>query len=254
MNRSTMNVETPKGPCPTEVLTPEGSGPWPAVILCFDAGGPRPALSEIGARVAKMGCLVAIPDFYHRVGRLSDLLPSGGSFFDLFKNPELRKQWMTTFYATALDYDVLREDVGALLAALRARPDFRGGIGTTGYCMGGNLSLRIATVFGDAIAATASFHGGGLVTAAPDSPHLRVGGIKSRVYVAGAIEDPLFSDAAKQTLAQALDAAHVVNIVETYPAKHGFVVSDNGSYDAAAAARHDVALEALFGATLHRAS
>lgn len=70
-------------------------------------------------------------------------------------------------------------------------------------------------------------------------------------YVAGAIEDGSFTDAAKRTLVESLAAAHVKSTVETYPAKHGFAVSDNaGAYDEAAAERHFEALDTLFAATL----
>jgi carboxymethylenebutenolidase len=251
MTTSRIAVATPKGEMDTEIITPEGTGPFPAVIVCFDAGGTRAAISEIGERIAKQGYVVAIPDLYHRVGKLSDFLPAGKTIGDVFKDDALRARFTSTFYATATSYDVLREDVGALLKVLHARKDVADRkIATTGYCMGGNISLRIGTVFGDEIAATASFHGGGLVTPAPDSPHLRVGNLKSRVYVAGAIEDGTFPDAAKATLEKSLTDAKVAHTVETYPARHGFVVRDNGSYDAAAAARHDAALTSLFRETL----
>jgi carboxymethylenebutenolidase len=116
--------------------------------------------------------------------------------------------------------------------------------------MGGNISLRLATLFGDRIAAAASFHGGFLVTSQPDSPHLRLGSVKAHVYVAGAIEDESFTDDAKATLIAALEAAHVTHTVETYPARHGFAVRDNPSFDVAAAERHYAALESLFATTL----
>jgi carboxymethylenebutenolidase len=125
-----------------------------------------------------------------------------------------------------------------------------GKVGTTGYCMGGNISLRIATIFGDRIAATASFHGGGLVTPAPDSPHLRAAAVKSRVYVAGAIEDESFTDEARRTLEAAFTGAGVEHTIEVYPGRHGFAVTDNPTHDAACEARHFAALGALYAATL----
>jgi carboxymethylenebutenolidase len=256
MPASTIDVTTPAGNCQTQIFTADGAGPWPAVILCFDAGGQRPAMSEIAMRIAKLGYVVAIPDLYHRVGSIFDILPPGAprdtkGMLSVFTDQERRATWMTRYLVPAVDYDHLRTDVGALLDHLAQRRDVRGGVGTTGYCMGGNISLRLATIFGDRIAATASFHGGQLASPAPDSPHLRADAIKSRVYIAGAIDDASFTDEMKQQLIAALRAARVEHTVETYPARHGFAVTDNPTYDAVAAERHDAALAALFAATLH---
>ncbi len=214
-------------------------------------------MSAIAERISKWGYVVAIPDFYYRVGSIYDLLPPGtphnfASIGGLIRDPDKRAKWQSTFYAAATSYDNLKADVGAVLAALSARPDVHGGVGVTGYCMGGNISVRIATLFGDRIAAAASFHGGGLVTPAPDSPHLRAAQIKARLYVAGASEDPGFSDEIKSTLVAALTAAGVKNTVETYAGKHGFAVPDSAMFDAASAERHYLALEKLLAETLRQ--
>lgn len=251
MANQTIELSTKDGPCRTEIITPDGKGPWPAVILCHDAGGPRAAMTKMAERIAHAGFLVVLPDFYHRVGSVVDVLPPGvprepTQLIPQLSNPAVLQKWGSTFYASALNYDHLQTDVGAVLAHLTTRADFAGGIGTTGYCMGGNMSVRIATIFGDKITATAAFHAGMLVTPQPDSPHLRVDKIKSKVYVAGAIEDGTFTDDAKKTLEAALTAAHVDHTVETYPARHGFAVFDNPTYDATQSDRHFAALEKLF--------
>jgi carboxymethylenebutenolidase len=126
-----------------------------------------------------------------------------------------------------------------------------GGIGTTGYCMGGRLSLIAAGALGGRIAAAASFHGGNLANQDdPDSPHRKAGSIKATVYVAGAIEDQSFTDEQKELLDKALTEVGVAHTIETYPAHHGFAVPDNASYDEAAAERHWQAMENLFGSAL----
>jgi carboxymethylenebutenolidase len=127
-----------------------------------------------------------------------------------------------------------------------------GGIGTTGYCMGGLMSLTAAGTYPDRILATASYHGGRLASDAPDSPHLLAPKIKSRVYIAGAIEDQSFPDAMKERLEQALTTAGVDHKIETYQARHGWVLRDTPVYDAAACERHWETLLALFAATLKR--
>ena len=254
MRVSTVDLETAAGTDSTQIVTPEGAEPWPAIVLCTDAGGPRPAMLAIAGKLADLGYLVAIPDLYFRVGKLQDLLPEGEKdrpvITAIFNDAAVRKRWFQRFYVSATADETVRIGIGAVLDHLVARPDVTGKIGTTGYCMGGNISLRIAAIFGDRIAATASFHGGGLVTAAPDSPHLRAAAIRSRVYVAGAIEDESFTDEARRTLEAALTAAGVEHSVEVYPGRHGFAVTDNPTHDAACEARHFAALAALYAATL----
>ena len=255
MTKTELAIDTPSGTMSTLLLSPDGAGPFGAVILFVDAGGTRDALTEIGERIAKLGYLVAIPDLFFRSGSPLDILPADRprdmkAFERVFTDPVLGKLFGAKYYGPALSYDHLEEEVRPLLAALRARPDCNGKIGTTGYCMGGNASLRVATLLGADIAVAASFHGGGLVTDQPDSPHLRVKNIAAKTYVAGASEDRMFPDAAKTVLTQAFADAGIDATIETYPARHGFAVADNSAYDAAAASRHDAALAALFAAHL----
>jgi carboxymethylenebutenolidase len=168
----------------------------------------------------------------------------------VFGDNTLRAKFFAKFFGPATDYENIKHTLGAVLDHLEQRPDMNGKIGTTGYCMGGNISLRAATVFGDRVAASAAFHGGFLATDSADSPHKRVANIKSRVYIAGAIEDPSFTDAAKQQLKDALTNASVRHEIETYDARHGFAVRDNPTYDPKAAERHYTALEMFLGETL----
>jgi carboxymethylenebutenolidase len=100
------------------------------------------------------------------------------------------------------------------------------------------------------VAAAASFHGGGLVTDAPDSPHLLADRMTATVYVAGAQNDASFTQEHAATLDEALTTAGVPHTVEFYPAAHGFAVPDNAPFDADAAARHWAAMRELFGAAL----
>jgi carboxymethylenebutenolidase len=142
-------------------------------------------------------------------------------------------------------------DTGAMLDYLASQPDVKpGGIGVTGYCMGGLMAMTAAGTFPDRVAAAASYHGGRLATDKPDSPHLLAPKMKGRVYVAGAIEDPSFPDDMKARLEDALGKAGVDHVVETYPAKHGWVFRDTPSYDAPACERHWQSLLALFAAKL----
>jgi carboxymethylenebutenolidase len=252
MTTSKIQLTTPDGPCTTEVATPRGNGPWPAVIVFFDAGGLRPAQTRIAERIADSGYVVLQPDLFHRSPPISELL--GGpvtlaALVKVFQDAELRGKFMSGYYLPALAYENLERTVGAVLNHIAARPDVRGHVGTTGYCMGGNASFRAATIFGDRIAATAAFHPGGLVTDQPDSPHARAKSIKSRVYLGPAVGD--LPPEAEAKLRAELDAGHVRYEIEQYDAKHGYAVDDSDAYDRAAADRHYAALDKLYRETLH---
>ncbi len=243
----TVQLATPDGVCPTAIFHPDDGGPWPAVIAYMDGFGVRPALFDLAGRIAAHGYLVALPDLFYRVAPY-DL----GAVRKMVLDEATRRAWRERFYATAADPAHVEMDTGALLAHLAARTDVvQPRVGTTGYCMGGNISLRAAALFPERIAACASFHGGFLVTGAPDSPHRLAPRIRGRVYVAGAVKDPSFTDDDKRTLDEALAAAGVDYRIETWPgALHGWVPSDSPSHHAEASERHYATLLAFFDETL----
>jgi carboxymethylenebutenolidase len=240
-----VEIKTRDGMCPSYVYRPAGDGPWPAVLVFMDGLGIRPAMLELGERLATHGYFVLLPDLYYRSGPYEPMNPH-----TVFTDPEQRKVLMEKFFALATPANIM-SDTGAFLGYLAAQRDVKpGGVGTTGYCMGGLMSLTAAGTFPDRIVAAASYHGGGLATAAPDSPHLLAPKIKARVYVAGAIEDQSFPDDMKALLDAALTKAGVDHTIETYQAKHGWVFRDTPVYDAAAAERHWQTMLALFSAKL----
>lgn len=247
MTRSIIDLTTTDGACPTSIFQPEGPGPWPAVLFFMDGIGVRPALFAMAERLASHGYLVALPDLYHRAGPYNP-----EEMWAMLTNPERRAEWRARFYESATNPEFFRADVTGVLDHLAQRADVvQPKIGTTGYCMGGSLSLRTAGMFPERVAAAASFHGGNLASDEPNSPHLLAPQIKARVYVAGAVEDASFPDAMKQRLDDALTAAGVDHVVETYAgARHGWAVSDNPTYDEAAAERHWEALVGLLDRTL----
>lgn len=252
---TTIQIATPDGPCTTEVVTPAGQGPWPAVIVCFDAAGLRPAQTRIAERIAASGYLALVPDLFHRAPPLGPVLggePTLAALMQVFQDPDRRGHFMATYYGPALSYPNLEKTIGAVLDHVAGRPDCSGRVGTTGYCMGGNASVRIATIFGDRITATAAFHPGWLVTDQPDSPHARARTIKSRVYLAPANED--LPPEAEAKLRAELEAGHVRFEIEHYDARHGYAVDDSPVFDRAAADRHYAALDRLFAATLRDAA
>jgi carboxymethylenebutenolidase len=245
MLMSKVEITTKDGTCPSYVSRPMGSGPWPAVLVFMDGLGIRPAVLEIGERLATSGYFVLLPDLFYRSGPYEPMNPQA-----VFADPEKRKVLLEKFFAPATPANIM-SDTGAFLDYLAAQQDVKpGGIGTTGYCMGGLMSLTAAATYSDRIVAAASYHGGRLASDAPDSPHLLAPKIKARVYVAGAIEDPSFPDEMKARLEAALTKAGVDHTIETYQAKHGWVFRDTPVYDAAAAERHWQTMLALFDAKL----
>ena len=237
---SKIEITTDDGTCPSYVVRPTGNGPWPAVLIFMDGLGIRPAMLEVGEQLATHGYFVLLPDLFYRSGPYEPMDPH-----TVFTDPEKRKVLMEKFFAHATQANIMR-DTRAFLDYLAAQPDVKpGGIGTTGYCMGGLMSLTAAGTYPERIVATASYHGGRLASDAPDSPHLLAPKIKARVYVAGAIEDASFPDDMKARLEDALTKGGVDHQIETYPAKHGWVFRDTPVYDAAATERHWQSLLAL---------
>jgi carboxymethylenebutenolidase len=240
-----VEIKTKDGTCPSYVFLPPGSGPWPAVLVFMDGLGIRPAMLDVGAQLATHGYFVLLPDLFYRSGPYEPMDPH-----TVFTDPEKRKVLMEKFFSHATQANIM-SDTRAFLDYLAAEPNVKpGGIGTTGYCMGGLMSLTAAGTYPDRIKAAASYHGSRLATAAPESPHLLAPKMKARIYVGGAIEDQSFPDDMKARLEEALTEAGVDHKIETYQAKHGWVLRDTPVYNAAAAERHWETLTDLFGETL----
>lgn len=243
MTQRFVEIHTEEGTCPAALSVPDGEGPWPAVIMYPDAGGMRQTLRQMGERLSRLGYLVLMPDCYYRFGDFGPIDAHAA-----FQS----KEAMEEIIARARSYtvDMAVRDARAFLEYLSSRPEKApGGIGTTGYCMGGRLSLIAAWSLGPAVAAAASFHGGNLAKDDdPGSPHHHAGAIAATVYVAGAVDDPSFPLEQKDRLETALSDAGVAHTIEMYPARHGFAVPDNPTYDEAADSRHWRAMEALFAA------
>jgi carboxymethylenebutenolidase len=238
-----IEIKTRDGICRSFVYRPAGRGPWPGVLVFMDGLAIRPAMLELGERLATHGYYVLLPDLFYRSGPYEPMDPHA-----VFTDPEKRKVLMEKFFAFATPANIM-SDTQAFLDHLAAQPEVKpGGIGTTGYCMGGMMSLTAAGTYPDRIVATASYHGGRLATDAPDSPHLLAPKIKSRVYIAGAIDDQSFPDDMKARLEDALTTAGVDHTIETYQARHGWVFRDTPVYDAAANERHWRSLLTLFEA------
>ncbi|QUR67032.1 alpha/beta fold hydrolase [Mycobacterium spongiae] len=240
----TDNVTTADGNCPVHLFTPDGPGPWPGVVMYPDAGGARDTFRQMASKLAGFGYAVLLPDVYYRHGSWAP--------FDMrtaFADPGERNRIMSMM--GSLTPDMIAGDADTFLDYLSARPEVAGQrFGVCGYCMGGRISVRLAGRLPDRVAAAASFHGGGLVTDSPDSPHLLADRMTATVYVGGAENDASFTPDDAEQLDKALTAAGVQHRIEWYQAAHGFAVPDNPPYDSASDERHWTALTQVFDAAL----
>lgn len=245
MPRRDAQIPTPDGLCPATLHLPEQPGP--AVVLYPDAGGARDVMRAMGDRLASWGYVVLVPDVYYREGNWQPF-----NMATAFGDPQERGRLFATM--GTLTPDRIDADAGSFLDFLADQPEVTGElVGLTGYCMGGRISLRVAATHASRVGAVASFHGGNLARADDlNSPHHLAGRITGVVLIAAAEEDASFPAEQEQLLRQVLTDASVRHTIETYPAKHGFAVTDNPTYDEGAAQRHWKALEDLYGATLGR--
>jgi carboxymethylenebutenolidase len=244
-----VQIATEDGSSGASLHIPDGPGPWPGVIMYPDAGGLREAFEDMGERLSGLGHVTLVPDFYYRHG--------GFAPFDMdtvFSDPGERQRIMSMVGSVTAEMAV--RDARSYTEFLISLPETAGTIvGTTGYCMGGRLSLIVAGHLGESVGAAASFHGGNIAKADdPDSPHRLAAAMTATVYVAGASEDASFPIEQRDRLELALTGAGVRHTIETYPAAHGFAVPDNPTYDPVADQRHWDALTHLYATALSAGS
>jgi len=220
---SNVEIKTPDGTCDAAFIHP-ASGAHPAVIIWPDAFGLRPSMRDMAKRlVTEANYSVLVPNPFYRVGK--------GTFFqDASKVDFAAERAKITPLMGSIGADgAVEKDAPAFVAWLDAQPqvDKTKKIGTQGYCMGGALVVRTAAAVPNRIGAGASFHGGGLVTANPNSPHLLAPKIKARMYFGVAASDDTPNPDVKVKLREAFEAAKVPVEVELYPqAQHGWCVPD----------------------------
>ena len=237
-----VNVPMASGVSDSALFYPEGKGSWPGVLVWTDILGLRPVFRELGRRLAAEGYVVLVPNPFYRNAKA----PVVDGSFD-FNKPEDRARVMPM--AAALTADANISDAQAYVAFLDAQPQTnkKKKMGVQGYCMGGPLTFRTAATAADRVGAAATFHGGGLVTEKPDSPHLLIPKMKAEFICAVADNDDKHDPAAKDTLKQAFAAAHLTAKVEVYEGcNHGWTVRGSQTYNEAGAERAWAELTALY--------
>ena len=239
MTGADVEITTPDGTVDAYFVHP-GSGKAPGVIMWPDIFGLRPAFREMADRLAAEGYAVLVPNPFYRdvkgtvVNEDEDLSAAVQRLLPYMRNitPE-RVVTDATAFAGWLDG---QEAVDASKK-----------IGVVGFCMSGSYTIRAAAALPDRVGAAASFHGAGVATAAPDSPHLLAPQTKAKFLFAIAQNDDAEDPESKNRLKEAFgDMAEV----EVYPADHGWVPPDSPRYDEAQAEKAWAKLLALFNGTL----
>jgi len=238
-------VPTPDGSADAALFHPAGQGSWPAVLMWPDILGLRPVFREMGRRLAAEGYTVLVPNPFYRVKRA----PVVTGPFD-FNKPEDRAKLKGL--TDALTDAAIDRDAAAYIAFLdkQKQTNRRKAAGVQGYCFSGPFAFHTGAVRSDRIRAVATFHGGGLVTKNPDSPHLLIPKTKASFVVAIARNDDQKQPDAKDILKATFAAAKRPAIVEVYPADHGWCVPGSQTYDQASAERAWAELLRLYRANL----
>jgi carboxymethylenebutenolidase len=246
---TTIEIPTPDGSAEAYVARPADDHAHPGVLFVMDAIGLRPRIEEMCDRIAGWGYVVLAPNVFYRDGRAADLapqqdltLPGEREAFFALAMPRVR----------ALTPELAERDLPAYLTALRGLAGVADGpVAATGYCMGARLAVRAANL--DAgVAAVGGFHGGGLVTDDPESPHAGLGSARAEFVFGHADNDRSMPAEAVAALGAALAEHGLTASNEIYPgAAHGYSMADTSMYDEAATERHFTELEALLARTLH---
>ena len=246
MSETRVDVQTPDGVAEAYFYTPSsGVGPWPGVMQLTDIMGIRTAFREMAQRLADEGYVVLLPNVFCRGAKLPvlDFAPAFGDERTMKRLGELR---------SSLSNAQMGPDGVAFADFLLAQRNVRGPkVGVVGYCFTGSMAFRIAAAAAEKTAAAASFHGGGLCTDQPDSPHLLLPKISAQLYFGHAIEDRGMPPEAIAKLEAALKQWPASSESETYDgARHGWCVPGRDVYNAKQAERAFGKLVELLDGTL----
>ncbi len=240
-----VEIRTADGVADGFLYRDEGGSRKPGVIHLTDIGGIRSSQKVMASRLAAAGYMVLLPNIFYRSGK-----PPVVDFAAGFENEEVKKR--VAELRAPLTPEAQESDAGAYVDFLAGQQGVSaGGMGVVGYCFAGSMALRTAAARPDRVTAAAAFHGGGLCTDAPTSPHLLLPRIKARLYFGHAVEDRGMPPEAIDRLNRALAAWGGRSESEVYDgARHGWTVPDSPVFNGPQAERAFAKLTALFAETL----
>ncbi|QDV84177.1 dienelactone hydrolase family protein [Planctomycetes bacterium TBK1r] len=211
-----VTITTPDGECDAYFVAPS-TGKHAAVLIWPDIFGLRPAFRQMANRLAESGYSVLVVNPFYRTQKAPTA--ANGASTSISDVRPLAQSLNATTHTT---------DAKAFVAWLDAQSevDTTKKIGTTGYCMGGPIVMRTAAAVPDRVGAGGTFHGGGLVTDSPDSPHLLIPQMKAQFLIAIAENDDQRDPEAKNVLKQSFADANLAAEIEVYPAGHGWCPPD----------------------------
>lgn len=240
-----VTIKTADGTADAYFVAP-ATGKHPAVLIWPDIRGLRPAFRQMADRLAGEGYAVLCVNPFYRWEK-SPVVTATSDFND----PAVRERLFG--YLKQLNKTLVDTDAEAHLAFIDAQKevDTKRKIGTTGYCMGGAMTIFTAALKPDRVGAAASFHGGGVGTDKPDSPHLLIPGTNAGYLFAIAADDDQKSPDEKVLLKAVLEPRKQWHEVEVYAGTmHGWCPPDGRVYNEAAAEKAWGRMLELFKASL----
>jgi carboxymethylenebutenolidase len=241
VTESDVTVTTPDGAADCYFVHPAG-GAAPGVLVWPDIFGLRPAFRQMGKRLAESGYSVLVVNPFYRTKKAPTA--EAGSATPI---PQLMP------LAQSLNETTNMTDAKAFIGWLDRQPQVARNrkMGTQGYCMGGPMALRTAAAVPDRVGAVASFHGGGLVRDAPNSPHLQAAKTKAQFLIAIASNDDARSPNDKNVLKETFAQAKLPAEIEVYAgAAHGWCPPDSRVYNEPQAEKAWSRLLALYAKAL----
>ena len=240
VSESDVSIKTTDGECDAYFVAPK-TGVHAAVLVWPDIFGLRPAFRQMGKRLAESGYSVLVVNPFYRTKKAPTA--TNGANTPISDVIPLARTLNATTHVT---------DAKAFIAWLDSQPqvDRNKKVGTIGYCMGGPIVMRTAAAVADRVGAGCTFHGGGLVTKDPDSPHLLIPRMKAQFLIAIAENDDKRDPASKNVLKDTFDQANLFAEIEVYPAGHGWCPPDTRVHNPDQAERAWGRMLALFEKTL----
>jgi carboxymethylenebutenolidase len=241
LTERTVTFATPDGTMDAFFVHP-ARGRHPAVIMWPDIAGLRDAYKTMARRLAQSGYAVLAVNHYYR-SQAAPILTAMAEW----RTPA--GQALLQPMIAQLSPDGTVRDARAAVAFLDAQRavNTRRGIGTCGYCMGGPFTVRSAWAVPGRVKAAASFHGGGLVTDQPNSPHRLLATTQASYLFAIAQNDDARAPTDKDSLRTAAAEAGRAAEIEVYPADHGWCTIDAPIYNQVQADRAWGRMLELFG-------